>query len=98
MRALFLLPLLLASPALAEQPADPATLILPTPVVNAVAQYLIQRPYAEVAQMLGKLQLHRRPGAERTRRYRQPRGMSGCDGGAAIRTRSARSSGTVTHC
>lgn len=56
MRALFLLPLLLASPALAEQPADPATLILPTPVVNAVAQYLIQRPYAEVAQMLGKLQ------------------------------------------
>ena len=56
MKPLVLALSLLASPALAQQPADPATLILPTPVVNAVAQYLIQRPYAEVAQMLGKLQ------------------------------------------
>jgi len=44
---------LLATPALA---ADPPTLILPTPVVSAVAQYLAQRPYAEVAQIMGALQ------------------------------------------
>ncbi len=38
--------------ALAE---EPATLILPTPIVSAVAQYLSQRPYAEVAQMVDAL-------------------------------------------
>lgn len=50
----FIVPILLilATPALAE---EPATLILPTPIVSAVAQYLSQRPYAEVAQMVDAL-------------------------------------------
>ena len=44
---------LLTTPALA---AELPTLILPTPVVSAIAQYLAQRPYAEVAQIIGALQ------------------------------------------
>lgn len=44
---------LLTTPALA---AEPATIILPTPVVSAIAQYLAQRPYGEVAQMIGAMQ------------------------------------------
>lgn len=42
-----------ATPTLA---AEPATIILPTPVVSALAQYLAQRPYGEVAQMIGQMQ------------------------------------------
>jgi hypothetical protein len=34
---------------------DPATIILPTPVVSAIAQYLAQRPFAEVEQIIGAL-------------------------------------------
>ena len=44
---------LLAPPALAE---EPATLILPTPVVAAVGKYLSERPYGEVAGMVQALQ------------------------------------------
>ena len=44
---------MLAAPALA---AEPPTLILPTPVVAAIAQYLAQRPYADVAQIIGQIQ------------------------------------------
>jgi hypothetical protein len=36
--------------------AEPATVIMPMPVISAVAQYLSQRPYAEVAQMIAALQ------------------------------------------
>ena len=35
---------------------EPATLILPTPVVAAVGKYLSERPYAEVAGMIQALQ------------------------------------------
>ena len=44
---------ILATPALA---AEPATLILPTPVVAAIGKYLSERPYAEVASMVAALQ------------------------------------------
>lgn len=53
MRHMILALSLLATPAVAK---DPATIVLPTPVVTAVAQYLSQRPYAEVAQMLSAIQ------------------------------------------
>lgn len=45
--------LLTAAPAMAD---EPATLILPTPVVSAIAQYLSQHPYSEVAQMVQAIQ------------------------------------------
>lgn len=53
MKPLALLLALLATPALA---AEPATIILPTPIVSALAQYLAQRPYSEVAQIIGAMQ------------------------------------------
>jgi Na+/H+ antiporter NhaD/arsenite permease-like protein len=54
MKRLFLAALLVAPfAAFAE---EPATIILPTPVVSAIAQYLGQRPYAEVAAMISALQ------------------------------------------
>ena len=53
MKRLILALSLLATPALAE---EPATLILPTPVVAAVGKYLSERPYAEVAGMVQALQ------------------------------------------
>lgn len=54
MRRLILAASLLAS--LAARAEEPATLILPTPVVSAIGQYLSQRPYAEVAGMIAALQ------------------------------------------
>lgn len=53
MRRMIFAFLLLATPAAAE---EPVTLILPTAVVTSMAQYLAQRPYAEVAQMIATLQ------------------------------------------
>lgn len=41
---------------LVARASEPATIILPTPVVAAVVQYLSQHPYAEVAQMMAALQ------------------------------------------
>ena len=35
---------------------EPATLILPTPIVAAVGKYLSERPYGEVAGMIQALQ------------------------------------------
>lgn len=52
MRRLTLAMIMLASPALA---AEPATVILPMPVVSAIAQYLARQPYADVAQLMGQL-------------------------------------------
>lgn len=45
--------LAVSSPAFA---ADPPTVIMPSPVIGAVEQYLAQRPYADVAQILGAIQ------------------------------------------
>lgn len=55
MRCMILALSLIATPVLAMA-EEPTTLILPTPVVNAMAQYLSQRPYAEVAQMMAVIQ------------------------------------------
>lgn len=44
---------LLSSPTLA---ADPATLIMPTPVVTSLAQYLAKQPYADVAVLMRAIQ------------------------------------------
>lgn len=52
MRRLTLAMLMLATPALA---AEPATIILPTPVVSAIAQYLSRQPFADVAQLMGQI-------------------------------------------
>lgn len=54
MRRIILIACLLAPlPALAE---DPPTIILRTPIVSTVMQYLSQRPYAEVAQIMAAIQ------------------------------------------
>lgn len=47
--SLALVGILFAAPALAE---EPATIILPTPLVTAMAQYLSQRPFYEVEQLI----------------------------------------------
>lgn len=44
---------LLSSSALA---ADPATLIMPTPVVTSLAQYLAKQPYGDVAVLMKAIQ------------------------------------------
>ena len=55
MRPLILALSLLATPVVANA-EEPATLILPTPVVAAVGKYLSERPYGEVAGMIQALQ------------------------------------------
>ena len=55
MKHLILALSILAAPVLALA-GEPATLILPTPVVAAVGKYLSERPYAEVAGMVQALQ------------------------------------------
>jgi hypothetical protein len=50
---LFVFATLIAAPAFA---ADPPTLVLPTPLVSTVVQYLTQRPYSEVAQIIASIQ------------------------------------------
>lgn len=44
---------ILAFPALAD---EPATVILPMPIVTAIAQYLVRQPYADVAQLMAQIQ------------------------------------------
>ena len=46
---------ILATPAMALA-GEPATLIVPTPVVAAVGKYLSERPYGEVAGIIQSLQ------------------------------------------
>jgi hypothetical protein len=53
------LPLVLLAAALARPAAAqtvPSTLVLPTPVVTAIRQYLGQRPHDEVAAMIDALE------------------------------------------
>ena len=50
---LFAATILVPVAAMAE---EPATLVLPTPVVAAVGKYLSERPYGEVAGMVQALQ------------------------------------------
>ena len=55
MKRLILALSILAAPVLALA-GEPATLILPTPVVAAVGKYLSERPYGEVAGIIQSLQ------------------------------------------
>lgn len=47
--------LLLAAPAFAGDAALPPVLILPTPLVSQIAAYLAEKPYKEVAQIMGAI-------------------------------------------
>jgi hypothetical protein len=53
MKRLLFAAMMLATPAYAQ---EPTTLMLPTSVILSISQYLSQRPYADVAQMIAGLQ------------------------------------------
>ena len=55
MKRLILALSILAAPVLALA-EEPATLILPTPVVATIGKYLSERPYGEVAGIIQSLQ------------------------------------------
>jgi hypothetical protein len=54
MRRLVLAFVMLATPALAADP--PPTMIMPTPFMNQVLQYMLSKPYGEVANLIAQLQ------------------------------------------
>lgn len=47
---------LAASALVTARPAEPGTILLPAPVVTSLLQYLYNRPYQEVAGLMGSLQ------------------------------------------
>lgn len=73
----YLLPLLLiAAPALAQQPEVPSTVALPSNVVLAIRQYLGQKPYDEVSRLIQAL--------EACVRAQMPGGTNGRDCAAVV--------------
>ena len=52
----FILTLFILAGSIAALADEPATLILPTPVVATIGKYLSERPYGEVAGMIQALQ------------------------------------------